>query len=82
MNTTQMCNNQLAMKVMLLIGSMTWDEFWTALPKAHAKLFRIIEREGKSGGKRLAIEYTAQLIAEQIEQDRISNSTQKDVIIV
>lgn len=75
MSTTQMCNNQLAMKVMLLIGSITWDEFWIALPKAHAKLFRIVEREGDAGGARLTIDYAVMLIAEQIVIDRMMSET-------
>lgn len=78
MSTTQMCNNQLAMKVMLLIGSITWDEFWIALPKAHAKLWRIIEREGNPDGRRLTVDYAVQLIAEQIEAGRMMNKHRKD----
>jgi hypothetical protein len=70
-----MCNNQLAMKVMLLIGSITWDEFWIALPKAHAKLFRIVQREGDAGGARLTIDYAVMLIAEQIIIDRMMTDT-------
>lgn len=77
MSTTQMCNNQLAMKVMLLIGSITWDEFWIALPKAHAKLWRIVEREGNPDGKRLTVDYAVQLIAEQIEAGRMMNKHRK-----
>nr|DAT72950.1 MAG TPA: hypothetical protein [Caudoviricetes sp.] len=72
-----MCNNQLAMKVMLLIGSITWDEFWIALPKAHAKLWRIVEREGNPDGKRLTVDYAVQLIAEQIEAGRMMNKHRK-----
>lgn len=77
MNTILMHNNWLAMKVMLLIGPITQDEFWTALPKAHAKLWRIVEREGNPDGKRLTVDYAVQLIAEQIEVDRC---TQKGLI--
>lgn len=65
------------MKVMLLIGPITQDEFWTAVPKAHAKLWRIIEREGNPGGKRLTVDYAVQLIAEQIEAGRMMNKHRK-----
>lgn len=75
MNTILMHNNWLAMKVMLLIGSITWDEFWVALPKAHAKLFRIVESEGDAGGARLTIDYAVMLIAEQIVIDRMMSET-------
>lgn len=78
MNTILMHNNWLAMKVMLLIGPVTWDEFWTAVPKAHAKLWRIIEREGNPDGRRLTIDYAVQLIAEQIEAGRMMNKHRKD----
>ena len=74
-------NNWLAMKVMLLIGPITQDEFWTALPKAHAKLWRIVEREGNPDGKRLTIDYAVQLIAEQIEADRMADFTLKEVAV-
>ena len=75
MNTILMHNNWLAMKVMLLIGPITQDEFWTAVPKAHAKLWRIVEREGNQDGKRLTVDYAVQLIAEQIESDRMIKRT-------
>lgn len=75
MNTILMHNNWLAMKVMLHIGPITQDEFWTALPKAHAKLWRIVEREGNPDGKRLTVDYAVQLIAEQIEADRMIKRT-------
>ena len=65
------------MKVMLLIGPITQDEFWTAVPKAHAKLWRIVEREGNPDGKRLTIDYAVQLIAEQIEAGRMMNKHRK-----
>ncbi len=81
MNTILMHNNWLAMKVMLLIGPVTWDEFWTAVPKAHAKLWRIVEREGNPDGKRLTIDYAVQLIAEQIEADRMADFTLKEVTV-
>lgn len=77
MNTILMHNNWLAMKVMLLIGPITQDEFWTAVPKAHAKLWRIIEREGNPDGRRLTIDYAVQLIAEQIEAGRMMNKHRK-----
>lgn len=77
MNTILMRNNWLAMKVMLLIGPITQDEFWTAVPKAHAKLWRIVEREGNPDGKRLTIDYAVQLIAEQIEAGRMMNKHRK-----
>ena len=57
-------------QIELLIGPVTWYEFWTAVPKAHAKLWRIVEREGNPDGKRLTVDYAVQLIAEQIEVDR------------
>lgn len=79
MNTILMHNNWLAMKVMLLIGPITQDEFWTAVPKAHAKLWRIVEREGNPDGKRLTIDYAVQLIAEQIEAGRMMNKHRKDL---
>lgn len=69
------------MKVMLLIGPITQDEFWTALPKAHAKLWRIIEREGNPDGKRLTVDYAVQLIAEQIEAGRMADFTLKEVAV-
>lgn len=77
MNTILMHNNWLAMKVMLLIGPITQDEFWTAVPKAHAKLWRIVEREGNPDGKRLTVDYAVQLIAEQIEAGRMVNKHRK-----
>ena len=76
-----MRNNRLAMKVMLLIGPITQDEFWTAVPKAHAKLWRIVEREGNPDGKRLTVDYAVQLIAEQIEVDRMADFTLKEVAV-
>lgn len=69
------------MKVMLLIGPITQDEFWTAVPKAHAKLCRIVEREGNPDGKRLTIDYAVQLIAEQIEAGRMADFTLKEVAV-
>ena len=33
----------LKTRVMLRIGAVADSEFWAALPKAHAKLFRIID---------------------------------------
>lgn len=81
MNTILMHNNWLAMKVMLLIGPITQDEFWTAVPKAHAKLWRIVEREGNPDGKRLTIDYAVQLIAEQIEAGRVANFTLKEAAV-
>lgn len=81
MNTILMHNNWLAMKVMLLIGPITQDEFWTAVPKAHAKLWRIVEREGNPDGKRLTVDYAVQLIAEQIEADRMADFTLKEVAV-
>ena len=81
MNTILMHNNWLAMKVMLLIGPITQDEFWTAVPKAHAKLWRIVEREGNPNGKRLTIDYAVQLIAEQIEAGRMADFTLKEVAV-
>lgn len=74
--------NPIIKQVMMHIGAVTESEFWTALPKAHAKLFRIIEREGDAGGARLTIDYTVQLIAEQIEADRMADFTLKDVMSV
>lgn len=62
-------------QIELLIGPVTWDEFWAALPKAHAKLFRIVEREGDAGGARLTIDYAVMLIAEQIVIDRMISET-------
>ena len=58
-------------QIELLIGPITQDEFWTAVPKAHAKLWRIVEREGNPDGKRLTVDYAVQLIAEQIEAGRM-----------
>lgn len=81
MNMILMHNNWLAMKVMLLIGPITQDEFWTAVPKAHAKLWRIVEREGNPDGKRLTVDYAVQLIAEQIEADRMANFTLKEAAV-
>lgn len=81
MNTILMHNNWLAMKVMLLIGPITQDEFWTAVPKAHAKLWRIVEREGNPDGKRLTVDYAVQLIAEQIEAGRMADFTLKEVAV-
>lgn len=69
------------MKVMLLIGPITQDEFWTAVPKAHAKLWRIVEREGNSDGKRLTVDYAVQLIAEQIEAGRMADFTLKEAVV-
>lgn len=46
----------LKTQVMLRIGAVADSEFWAALPKAHAKLFRIVEREGDAGGARLTID--------------------------
>lgn len=62
-------------QIELLIGPITQDEFWTAVPKAHAKLWRIVEREGNPDGKRLTIDYAVQLIAEQIEAGRMIKRT-------
>ncbi|MBP3335439.1 MAG: hypothetical protein J6L61_04790 [Ruminiclostridium sp.] len=64
-------------QIEMLIGPVTWDEFWTAVPKAHSKLWRIIEREGNPDGKRLTIDYAVQLIAEQIEAGRMMNKHRK-----
>lgn len=64
-------------QIEMLIGPVTWDEFWTAVPKAHAKLWRIVEREGNPDGKRLTIDYVVQLIAEQIEAGRMMNKHRK-----
>lgn len=65
-------------QIELLIGPITQDEFWTAVPKAQAKLWRIVEREGNPDGKRLTIDYAVQLIAEQIEAGRMMNKHRKD----
>lgn len=81
MNMILMHNNWLAMKVMLHIGPITQDEFWTAVPKAHAKLWRIVEREGNPDGKRLTVDYAVQLIAEQIEAGRMADFTLKEVAV-
>jgi hypothetical protein len=62
-------------EVTLLIGKVTDEEFWSALPKAHAKLWKIIERYGTANGKRLTIDYAVQLIAEQIEAGRMIKRT-------
>lgn len=62
-------------QIEMLIGPITQDEFWTAVPKAHAKLWRIVEREGNPDGKRLTIDYAVQLIAEQIEVGRMIKRT-------
>lgn len=64
----------LKTQVMLRIGAVADNEFWVALPKAHAKLFRIVEREGDAGGARLTIDYAVMLIAEQIVIDRMSET--------
>lgn len=69
---------QLQEQIELLIGPITQDEFWTAVPKAHAKLWRIVEREGNPDGKRLTVDYAVQLIAEQIEAGRMMNKHRKD----
>lgn len=68
-------------QIELLIGPITQDEFWTALPKTHAKLWRIIEREGNPDGKRLTIDYAVQLIAEQIKVDRMADFTLKEAAV-
>lgn len=68
----------LKTQVMLRIGAVADSEFWVALPKAHAKLWRIIEREGNPDGRRLTVDYTVQLIAEQIEAGRMMNKHRKD----
>ena len=68
-------------QIELLIGPITQDEFWTAVPKAHAKLWRIVEREGNPDGKRLTVDYAVQLIAEQIEADRMADFTLKEVAV-
>lgn len=68
-------------EVTLLIGKVTDDEFWSALSKAHAKLWKIIEREGTANGKRLTIDYAVQLIAEQIEVGRMADFTLKEVAV-
>lgn len=65
----------LKTQVMLRIGAVADDEFWTAVPKAHAKLWRIVEREGNPDGKRLTVDYAVQLIAEQIVIDRMMSET-------
>lgn len=65
-------------QIEMLIGPVTWDEFWTAVPKAHAKLWRIIEREGNPDGRRLTVDYAVQLITEQIEAGRMMNKHRKD----
>ena len=62
-------------QIELLIGPIIQDEFWTAVPKAHAKLWRIVEREGNPDGKRLTVDYAVQLIAEQIEAGRMIKRT-------
>lgn len=62
-------------QIELLIGPITQDEFWTAVPKAHAKLWRIVEREGNPDGKRLTVDYAVQLIAELIEAGRMIKRT-------
>lgn len=64
-------------QIELLIGPIIQDEFWTAVPKAHAKLWRIVEREGNPDGKRLTVDYAVQLIAEQIEAGRMMNKHRK-----
>ncbi len=68
----------LKTQVMLRIGAVADSEFWVALPKAHAKLWRIIEREGNPDGRRLTVDYAVQLIAEQIEAGRMMNKHRKD----
>ena len=68
-------------QIELLIGPITQDEFWTAVSKAHAKLWRIVEREGNPDGKRLTVDYAVQLIAEQIEADRMADFTLKEVAV-
>ena len=65
----------LKTQVMLRIGAVADSEFWVALPKAHAKLFRIVEREADAGGARLTIDYAVMLIAEQIVIDRMMSET-------
>lgn len=65
----------LKTQVMLRIGAVADSEFWVALPKAHAKLFRIVEREGDADGARLTIDYAVMLIAEQIEAGRMIKRT-------
>lgn len=65
----------LKTQVMLRIGAVADSEFWVALPKAHAKLWRIIEREGNPDGRRLTVDYAVQLIAEQIEAGRMIKRT-------
>lgn len=68
-------------QIELLIGPITQDEFWTAVPKAYAKLWRIVEREGNPDGKRLTVDYAVQLIAEQIEAGRMADFTLKEVAV-
>lgn len=52
-----------------------------SIPKAHAKLWRIVEREGNPDGKRLTVDYAVQLIAEQIEAGRMADFTLKEAAV-
>lgn len=60
------------------IHEPTAEEINEATPLAILKRDRIIEREGIADGKRLLIDYLAQLIAEQIRNNRIENFTYAD----
>ncbi len=53
------------------------DEYPTAYRYAERKLERIIDREGDSGGERRKPYYIAQLIAETVSANRLSDFTKK-----
>lgn len=58
-------------QIELLIGPITQDEFWTAVPKAHAKLWRIVEREGNPDGKRLTVDSRTDRSGQNDKEDSV-----------
>ena len=52
------------------IEDATQDEIMSAIPQAFLKLEHILEREGDMEGKRWDPEYLAQLVSEQIRDER------------
>jgi len=54
------------------------EEINEATPMAILKRDRIIEREGTAGGTRMLLDYLAQLIAEQIGNNRVERFTFMD----
>ena len=60
-----------------LVGEFTMTELQNAIPKAANKLANILTREGSANGKRFENKYIANLIADEIKQERISCFTIK-----